>query len=267
MSGQATRGLLDTSVFVAREVERPFDEKLLPEQLAISPVTVAELHVGVLATMDLDIRARRLATLESLADIEVLVVDEAVAASWALLRVHLATAERRLNVNDLWIAATALAHRIPVVTQDDDFGPVEGVGGLGSCGSNSREWNGPTTTTVPCSPLLRGGADQDLVDVDVRGLGNRVDDASGDVLGLQRIGGAVLEERGVGHAGLDQRDANAAAVQILARGLAHRRHRVLGARVQRPRQHAPAGDARCQQQMPAASFSAGIVARSVNAAP
>ncbi len=130
MSEQATRGLLDTSVFVAREVERPLDEELLPEELAVSAVTVAELHVGVLAATDLDIRARRLATLESLADIEVLVVDEAVAASWALLRVHLATAERRLNVNDLWIAATALAHGIPVVSQDEDFGPVEGVGGL-----------------------------------------------------------------------------------------------------------------------------------------
>jgi predicted nucleic acid-binding protein len=130
VSEQATRGLLDTSVFVAREVERPFDEKLLPDELAVSAVTVAELHVGVLAASDVDTRARRLATLESIADVEVLVVDEAVAASWALLRVHLATAGRRLNVNDLWVAATALAHRIPVVTQDEDFAPVEGVGGL-----------------------------------------------------------------------------------------------------------------------------------------
>lgn len=105
-------------------------ERLLPDEFAVSAVTVAELHVGVLAASDLDTRARRLATLESIADVEVLVVDEAVAASWALLRVHLVTAERRLNVNDLWIAATALAHRIPVVTQDDDFGPVQGVGGL-----------------------------------------------------------------------------------------------------------------------------------------
>jgi predicted nucleic acid-binding protein len=127
---EATRGLLDTSVFIAAEVQRPLEAQLLPEELAVSAVTVAELHVGVLAATELDTRARRLATLESLAGIEVLVIDEAVAASWALLRVHLATAERRLNVNDLWVAATALAHRIPVVTQDDDFGPVEGVGGL-----------------------------------------------------------------------------------------------------------------------------------------
>jgi hypothetical protein len=130
VSEQPARGLLDTSVFIARESGRPLKEELLPDELAISAVTVAELHVGVLAASDVDIRARRLATLESIADVEVLVVDEAVAASWALLRVHLAAAGRRLNINDLWVAATALAHRIPVVTQDDDFGPVEGVGGL-----------------------------------------------------------------------------------------------------------------------------------------
>jgi predicted nucleic acid-binding protein len=130
VTGQPTRGLLDTSVFIARETGRPLEQRLLPGELAVSAVTVAELHVGVLAASDLDTRARRLATLEAIADVEVLVVDEAVAASWALLRVHLATAARRLNVNDLWVAATALAHGIPVVTQDEDFGPVEGVGGL-----------------------------------------------------------------------------------------------------------------------------------------
>jgi predicted nucleic acid-binding protein len=124
------RGLLDTSVFIARETGRPLDDSLLPEESAISAVTVAELQAGVLAASNIDVRARRLATLEALSDVEVLVVDERVAGSWALLRVHLAESGRRLNVNDLWIAATAIAHRIPVVTQDEDFDPVEGVGGL-----------------------------------------------------------------------------------------------------------------------------------------
>ncbi|MEJ7894498.1 MAG: hypothetical protein WKF94_17845, partial [Solirubrobacteraceae bacterium] len=50
---------------------------------------------------DLDIRARRLATLESIADVEVLAIDADVAAEWARLRVHLAQAGRRVNVNDL----------------------------------------------------------------------------------------------------------------------------------------------------------------------
>jgi predicted nucleic acid-binding protein len=128
--GHATRGLLDTSVFIASETGRALKEQLLPQELAVSAVTIAELHVGVLAASDLDTRARRLATLEAVSDVEMLAVDDAVAASWALLRVHLAASGRRLNVNDLWIAATALAHDIPVVTQDEDFGPVEGVAGL-----------------------------------------------------------------------------------------------------------------------------------------
>jgi hypothetical protein len=129
-ASSAERGLLDTSVFIARETGRPLTSDLLPEESAISAVTVGELQAGVLAASDTAVRARRLATLEALSDIEVLAVDEAVAASWALLRVHLAESKRRLNVNDLWIAATALTHQIPVVTQDDDFNPVEDVGGL-----------------------------------------------------------------------------------------------------------------------------------------
>lgn len=130
LPARPARGLLDTSVFIAHETGRPLDDSLLPDESAISAVTVAELHAGVLVAADTEVRARRLATLAALSDIEVLVVDEAVAASWALLRVHLAESGRRMNVNDLWIAATALTHAIPVVTQDDDFGAVDGVGGL-----------------------------------------------------------------------------------------------------------------------------------------
>lgn len=124
------RGLLDTSVFIANETGRPLDVDVLPQEAAISPVTVAELHAGVLAADDLDVRARRLATLESIADIEQIPIDDAVARSWALLRVHLAKNKRRLNVNDLWIASTALAHGLPVITQDDEFAPVDRVAGL-----------------------------------------------------------------------------------------------------------------------------------------
>jgi len=124
------RGLLDTSVFIATESGRELDGESLPDEGAISPITVAELHVGVLAAADVDTRARRLATLEAVADVETLPIDNSVAAAWALLRIHLAESKRRLNVNDLWIAATALAHELPVVTQDDDFDPIEGVSGL-----------------------------------------------------------------------------------------------------------------------------------------
>lgn len=124
------RGLLDTSVFIASETGRALDITRLPEESATSVVTLAELHAGVLAAADVGTRARRLATLDALSDIEVIPVDESAARAWAELRVHLANSGRRVNVNDLWIAATALSQGLPVITQDDDFDAVDGLAGL-----------------------------------------------------------------------------------------------------------------------------------------
>ncbi|WP_336921575.1 type II toxin-antitoxin system VapC family toxin [Aquipuribacter sp. SD81] len=126
----APEGLLDTSVLIASETGRSLAVDRLPLVLWLNPVTLAELQAGVLAARDVDTRARRLATLDSVADVEVLPIDAAVAAEWARLRVHLAERGRRVNVNDLWIAATAVANSMPVVTQDGDFDPLEGVRGL-----------------------------------------------------------------------------------------------------------------------------------------
>ncbi len=130
MTPAAARGLLDTSVFIALESGRPMRTERLPDEGLICPVTIAELRAGVLITADVDTRARRLATLESIADIEVLAIDAEVAAEWARLRVHLAESGRRVNVNDLWIAATAATNGLPVVTQDDDFAPLHDATGL-----------------------------------------------------------------------------------------------------------------------------------------
>lgn len=124
------RGLLDTSVFIASESGRPLDVSRLPEQSAISVVTLAELEAGVLAARSTEVRARRLATLNAASDVELLPVDAAAARTWAYLRVQLAEAGRRINVNDLWIAATAASLDISVVTRDDDFDAVESLSGL-----------------------------------------------------------------------------------------------------------------------------------------
>lgn len=124
------RGLLDTSVFVAAETGRALDATGLPEESAISVVTLAELQAGVLIASTSSTRSRRLRTLDAITDVEVLPIDESAAREWARTRVALAEAGRRLNVNDTWIAATALARGIPVVTQDEDFEPLAGLVGL-----------------------------------------------------------------------------------------------------------------------------------------
>jgi predicted nucleic acid-binding protein len=123
-------GILHTSVFIANESGRQLEATLIPEEVATTVVTLAELNAGVLAAKASEIRARRLRTLDAVADMTALPVDEDAAQLWALLRVHLAEAGRRVRVNDLWIAAIAAAKQLPVVTQDEDFDALEGVAGL-----------------------------------------------------------------------------------------------------------------------------------------
>jgi predicted nucleic acid-binding protein len=56
-----SRAIADTSVFIARESGRELGE--LPEQIAVSAVTAAELELGVLRASEPTARAMRLATL------------------------------------------------------------------------------------------------------------------------------------------------------------------------------------------------------------
>ena len=124
-----SRGLLDTSVFIAQQT-RSLDASNLPTELAVSVVSHAELSAGVLAATDLDVRSRRLVTLTAVTDMNPIPIDSAVAQAWARLRVQLAEARRRAHVNDMWIAATAVALGIPVVTQDRDFDVLAEVSDL-----------------------------------------------------------------------------------------------------------------------------------------
>jgi len=116
-----TTGLADTSVFIASESGRPTRFELLPDQLAISVVTIGELRAGVLAAPDVGVRDRRLATLTRALTLDPIPIDQAVAETWARLRVSLREFGLRMPVNDSWIAATAMTLGIPVVTQDDDY--------------------------------------------------------------------------------------------------------------------------------------------------
>jgi len=120
------RGLLDTSIFIANEQDRPLKVARLPEEAAVSAVTLAELGLGVHLALDDEARARRMRTLQRVqATYVALPVDEDVAAAFAELVARARRDGRRPKVQDAWIAATARVHGVPVVTQDRDF---EGLG-------------------------------------------------------------------------------------------------------------------------------------------
>lgn len=116
-----TAGLLDTSVWIAGEVGRPVDYAHLPDHGSVCAITLAELEAGVLGAPDTATRSTRLATLNAATALTALPVDAAAARHWAALRVRVHEAGRRVNVNDMWIAAIALANDLPVFTQDADF--------------------------------------------------------------------------------------------------------------------------------------------------
>lgn len=115
------RAILDTSVLIAREQGRPL-ERPLPEDVAISVVSIAELEVGVLMARDAQTRGQRLRTLTDIRSLSAaLPIDERTASAYAQLAATVLTEGRKPRIHDTWIAATALANDAEVWTQDADF--------------------------------------------------------------------------------------------------------------------------------------------------
>lgn len=117
------RAILDTSVVIADSV-RP-----LTGALAISAVTLAELHFGVLVAKTSEVRAERLRRLTHLQKhFDALPVDESVAVSYGRLAAAVVEAGRqpRRRAMDLLIAATAHAHDAGLYTKNpEDFTGLE----------------------------------------------------------------------------------------------------------------------------------------------
>jgi predicted nucleic acid-binding protein len=114
-------GLLDTSVFIARETGRPLGQ--LPDRVAVSVITIGELQLGVLNTNDAETRGRRADTLALARTADPIPISEAIMNTWARLVADCKAAgiHRAVKLTDALIAATAVEHGLPVVSQDSDF--------------------------------------------------------------------------------------------------------------------------------------------------
>lgn len=108
--------VVDTSVLIAPPVDGDDEEPIV-----ISAISVGELHAGVELARDSATRSARLARLVALvSSVPVLPIDGSVAARYGELR----RVSGRAPSNDLWIAATALAHDMTLVTRDDRLAAV-----------------------------------------------------------------------------------------------------------------------------------------------
>lgn len=113
------RGLLDTSVVIALG-ELSLDG--LPDSAAISTLTLAELTAGPYAVGDDLERARRQNRLQRFeSGVDSLVFDSHCARAYGSVYVATAAAGRKARGSravDLMIAATALAHDLPLFTMN-----------------------------------------------------------------------------------------------------------------------------------------------------
>jgi predicted nucleic acid-binding protein len=120
------KGLVDTSVFIASEAGRPLET--LPDESAVSVVTLAELHLGVLRARDAQTRARRLRTVSRVeSQYEAIPIDAEVARIFASIVGDARAIGRRPPIMDVWIAATGVRHGLVVFTQDADFAEIPQV--------------------------------------------------------------------------------------------------------------------------------------------
>ena len=121
------RALADTSVFIGLEAARFDASRFADFEWGISVVSLSELRLGVLRATDPQVASRRLSTYQLAQQFQPLPVDEAVSDAWALLVSRLRQDGRKVPVNDSWIAATAIANGVPIVTQDSDYDAMPDV--------------------------------------------------------------------------------------------------------------------------------------------
>lgn len=125
--------LIDTSVLIQYERLRidPRDSlrEWEDEEFFLSVVTASELLHGVFRAREPSVRARRSAFVEAVLDgFPLLPVDLAAARAHAQLGAELATAGTPIGPNDLWLAASAVAHGLTLLTANvREFNRVPGL--------------------------------------------------------------------------------------------------------------------------------------------
>jgi predicted nucleic acid-binding protein len=123
------RGILDTSTVIV--LGRLDDPAVLPEEPLITAITLAELTVGPLvATTDQERAARQAHLQQAESDFDALPFDASAARAFGRVAASLRQSGRTTTARsyDAMIAATALAHALPVYTcNPGDFAGIDGL--------------------------------------------------------------------------------------------------------------------------------------------
>jgi tRNA(fMet)-specific endonuclease VapC len=118
-----TRLLLDSSAYIAFKKQHPAVMEIVShvELIFISPIVLGELRASFLLGSKRDRNERELQLFLHSPRVRVLTLDEETSDRYALIHVTLKNSGTPVAVNDLWIAASAMQHGLPVLTSDRDF--------------------------------------------------------------------------------------------------------------------------------------------------